>query len=101
MRIVVNGAGTVTAQDASNLNALSVALVDADAELAAKVLGAYGRIDGAHVWLDIERLKSFAPEPRPCSWDQRFAETMAYAQSKGWTDETGQFVRAHIESAEA
>jgi hypothetical protein len=102
MKVIVDGmAGIVTAEETDDLNALSVQLRSTDEELAVKVLGDYGRLAGSHVWLDIESLKSFAPMPRSCSWDERFAKTMAYARSKGWVDETGKFVRAHIEGGEA
>jgi hypothetical protein len=101
MKVIVDGiAGIVTAEDTDDLNALSVQLRSTDAERAANVLGDYGRVDGSHVWLDIESLKTFAPLPRSCSWDERFAKTMAYAKSKGWVDETGRFVRAHIDDGE-
>jgi hypothetical protein len=98
MKIIVDGvSGAVTAEDANNLNALSVVLRSADADLANKILDSCGRVDGAHAWLDIEALRFFAPLPRSCSWDERFTKAMAYAESKGWTDATGKFVRAHIE----
>jgi len=101
VKIIVDGAAhTVTAEDTDNLNALSVVLRSADAELADRVLDSYGRVQGAHVWLNIESLKSFAPDTRGSSWYERLAKTMAYAESKGWTDETGTFVRAHIEDPE-
>ena len=102
MRVIVDGkAGIVIAEETDNLNALSVQLRSTDAQLAAKVLGNFGRMEGSHVWLDIESLKTLAPLPRSCSWDERFAKTMAYARSKGWVDETGKFVRAHIDDGEA
>ncbi len=102
MRIVVNGpAGTVTAEDANDLNALSVALVEIEPATAATMLREYGRLDGAHVWLDVAALRSFAPQPRPCSWDERFAKTLEYAASMGWLDESGTAVRAHIEPSDA
>jgi hypothetical protein len=102
MRLIVDGTtGTVTAQDADSLNALSVVLLAADAERAATVLADFGRLDGTHVWLNIESLKTFAPQPRSCSWDERFTKTIQYARTQGWTDETGRFVRAHVEDSEA
>ncbi|QRP42836.1 hypothetical protein [Amycolatopsis sp. FDAARGOS 1241] len=100
MKVVVDGAaGTVTAEDVENLRELSVALRSADAELAGQVLGQRGRVDGTHVWLDIEVLKAFGPVPRNESWTERFAAAMAYAAGKGWTDETGRLVRAHVEES--
>ena len=101
MRLVVDGmGGTVTAEDTPNLNSLSVVLVGDD-EPCAKALAAYGRIDGTHVWLDIETLRSFAPEPRSCSWDERFAKSMASARTHGWTDPSGKLVRVHLETLRA
>jgi hypothetical protein len=102
MKVIVDGTSrAVTAEETDNLNALSVVLRSADAELAGKVLDHYGHLDGTHVWLNINSLKTFAPLPRSCSWDERFAKTMDYARTKGWTDETGMFVRAHIDDSEA
>ncbi|WIX75663.1 hypothetical protein QRX50_29705 [Amycolatopsis carbonis] len=102
MKVIVDGAaGTVTAEDTDTLNELSVVMRSADAELAGKVLENYGRVDGTHAWLDIEALKTFAPLPHSHTWDARFAKAMAYAASNGWTDETGRFVRAHLDEREA
>jgi hypothetical protein len=102
MRVIVDGASrTVTAEETDDLNALSVVLRSADADLAGQVLDHYGQLDGTHVWLNIKSLQTFAPLPPSRSWDERFAKTMDYARSKGWTDETGMFVRAHIDDSEA
>ncbi len=98
MRIVVSGsAGTVTAEDANNLDALSVTVVDAEPEQVPALLARLGRVEGEHAWLDVRSLRAFAPIPRPCSWDVRFADSVAHAASRGWLDESGKAVRAHIE----
>lgn len=56
--------------------------------------------DGAHVWLDIAAAReagaAAAADP---SWPDAFDGMIAYARSKGWTDDT--HVRAHVEQAGA
>jgi hypothetical protein len=58
-----------------------------------------GRVDGAdHVWLDVAALRAAgqakAGDP---GWAERFDSMIDYARSKGWLDEAGTAVRAHIE----
>ncbi len=57
--------------------------------------------DGAHVWLDIgeARVAGAATAEDPAFGD-RFDAMIAFAASKGWTDEAGTHVRAHIERTE-
>lgn len=54
--------------------------------------------DGEHVWLDIAVARAagldVAGDP---DWGERYDAMIAYATSKGWTDETGTHVRAHVE----
>jgi hypothetical protein len=100
MKITVDGAaGQVTVDEAENLKALSVELQGCSPERADTLLGDWdlGRIEGGHAWLRIRALRAIARPPRSCSWDERFQRAMAYAQSNGWMDPAGDFVRAHIE----
>ena len=54
--------------------------------------------DGEHVWIDVSRLRqaglgqSDAPD-----FGERFDAMITYAASKGWLDESGARVRAHVE----
>ena len=100
MKLIVDGAaGRVTVDEAENLKALSVELRGCSPERAAVLLGdrGLGRIEDGHAWLDIGALRAAARPPRSCTWDERFQRAMAYAQSNGWTDPAGEFVRAHLE----
>lgn len=53
--------------------------------------------DAEHVWIDVARLREEASaavgDP---AFGERFDGMIAYASSKGWLDETGTRVRAHI-----
>jgi hypothetical protein len=97
--IVVGATGLVTVDEAENLKALSVQLRGCSPAQAAALLADrdLGRIEGGHAWLDIGALRAIARQPRSCTWDERFQLAMAYAQSNGWTDPAGEFVRAHLE----
>ena len=100
MKLIVDGAaGLVTVDEAENLKALSVELHGCSPEQASALLGDrdLGRIEDGHAWLDIGALRAIARPPRSCTWDERFQRAMAYAQSNGWTDPAGDFVRAHLE----
>lgn len=95
MIVVVDGAaGRVSLADADNLKALSVELRDCDA--ASADLGDLGRVEDEHAWLDIARLRALSPLAADAEWNAGFDATMAYAGSKGWTDESGTHVRAHL-----
>lgn len=97
MKLIVDGAArTVTVDEAEDLKALSVELHDCSPQQASALLGDLGRVEGNHAWLHVGTLHAIAGEPRSCSWDERFQQAMAYAESHGWTDQTGAFVRAHI-----
>lgn len=97
MIVVVDGeAGEVLLEDAGNLRALSVELRSCDASRAATLMGDLGRLDGEHAWLDIARLRGLSPLADDPEWASGFDGVITYAGSKGWLDETGSRVRAHV-----
>lgn len=97
MIVVIDGASKhVRLDDADNLKALSVRLESCEPADADAILGALGTVDGEHVWLDIAGLVSLSPHAADEQWRADFDGTMAYARSKGWVDEAGERVRAHI-----
>ncbi len=97
MIVVVDGASNrVSLTEADNLKALSVRLQDCAATDADAILGALGRLDGEHVWLDIAGLLSLSLHAADAQWRSDFDATMNYARSKGWVDPAGTHVRAHL-----
>lgn len=94
--------GAAVVREAEVLTALSVVAPDGVAEAAA--LGHLGRPDGAHVWLSVAELRSAAAatvsEHERTDWLKGFDGMIAYATSKGWTDESGTHVRAHVEAGQ-
>jgi hypothetical protein len=67
--------------------ALGHALVDADA----------GRVDGEDAFIDIGAVRQMASGRVGDSWAGDFEKMLGYARSKGWIDETGSSIQAHVE----
>ena len=67
--------------------ALAHALVDADA----------GRVVDEHVLVDVGAVRRMASGRVGESWPDDFEKMLAYARSKGWIDETGDAIQAHVE----
>ena len=70
-----------------DLAALGHALVDADA----------GRVHGDHAFVDIGAVRRLASGRVGESWAEDFEKMLAYARSKGWLDESGNAIQAHVE----
>ena len=89
--------------DPSNVKAFHVVSppgLDGD-ELAARVRDAgLGELrpDG-HVFVPVDAIRRYAVGNVGADWERDLAGMVAYAASKGWTDETGTRVRAHVEHA--
>jgi hypothetical protein len=66
-----------------------------DAALAAAGVGRGA--DGDDVWVSVDSLRAMAAGRVGQSWDTDFAAMMAYASAKGWLNEDGTAVRAHVE----
>jgi len=93
--------GAAVVCQADDLKSLSVVAPGATVNPAA--LGDLGEADGGHVWLAIASLRESAaasmPEAERDAWTTGFDGMIAYATSKGWTNEAGTHVRAHVEAS--
>lgn len=97
MIVVVDGAtGSVRMDEPESLRGLSVELRDCGATRAAALLAGLGQLDGDHVWLDIAGLRALSPLAEDPEWVTGFDGVIAYAETKGWIDDTGSRVRAHV-----
>lgn len=50
-----------------------------------------------HVMVRVDAIRRYAAGRVGESWESDLAGMLAYAANKGWTDETGERVRAHID----
>jgi hypothetical protein len=60
--------------------------------------GVGGPADEAdHVWVSVDTVRLLAADQVDDTWSERFEEMLAYAGTKGWLDEPGSAIKAHIE----
>jgi hypothetical protein len=85
----------VDADDCTSLAVTTVLPSDAaKAILAAD--GIAGAADDGAVWLDVDELRRRAAPGGADGWAARYDAMIAYARSKGWLNDSGRLVRAHI-----
>lgn len=53
--------------------------------------------DQNHIMIPVATLRRLAAGRVSEGWDERFAGMLSYAREKGWLDESGESVRAHLE----
>lgn len=91
-------ADTITLEDAGNFREFHVAI---DGDVAAAVAAFGGRAAASerdnHLWIDIEFVQELAGDTADAEWQAQFDGMLAYANSKGWIDETANRVEAHIQ----
>ncbi len=91
----------VTLEEPDDTKAFQLTVLGGPADVGlvygALVDAAAGRLDGDHAWIAIDAVRRMAAGRTAPSWDADFAAMLEYATSKGWVDDTGASVRAHIE----
>jgi hypothetical protein len=85
-------------QQADDLKRFSVVVVgDASEEELERALTPLARLESrASAWVSIERLRVACRRDDDAAWSRAFDEMVQYAASKGWVDETGTALRAHL-----
>ena len=56
-----------------------------------------GRMAGDDAMIEIDSVRRLAAGRVPDGWEADFDAMLGYARSKGWLDETGRSIQAHIE----
>ena len=90
------GGATATVEDPQNLRQLRAEFRGVDDAAAAGALRAagLGTIDGDHVWLDSDALR--AAGDGSSGWTVDFYAMLAFAKTRGWTNEDSSKVQARI-----
>ena len=70
-------------------------------EAIVRALGEHGRAasEADHVYVRIDSLRALAAGHVSAAWESRFDGMIAYATKKGWVDQAGTHVMAHVERA--
>jgi hypothetical protein len=63
----------------------------------ALVDAAAGRLEGEEAFITIDAVRRMAAGRVNAAWDKEFVAMLEYARSKGWIDEGGYAIRAHVE----
>lgn len=63
----------------------------------ALVDAAAGRLEGDHALITIDAVRRMARDRVGDDWDARFDAMLDYARTKGWIDDTGNAIQAHVE----
>ncbi|MEU9880921.1 hypothetical protein [Streptomyces phaeochromogenes] len=70
---------------------------DASEEELERALTPLARLESrTHAWVYIERLRAACGRDDDAAWSQAFEAMVGFAASKGWVDETGTALRAHL-----
>jgi len=93
MIIKIEASQPAKLEDADNFRAFKLVCASQRAD-SVDALAQVGRLDGEHVWVDPQWIKSNAPAGD--EWQAGFRKMVDYAASAGWVDEAGN-IRAHIE----
>jgi len=90
------GKVSATIQDAQNLRQLRAEFRGVNDEAAADALkeAGLGRVDGDVAWLDAGALREAGDGST--GWTADFYGMLAYAKTRGWTNDDSSQVRAHI-----
>jgi hypothetical protein len=63
----------------------------------ALVDAAAGRLEGGDAWVAVDAVRRLAAGRVGPGWDDELVAMLEYAATKGWLDETGSTIRAHVE----
>ena len=93
----------VTLEEPGNCTQFHVVAAGQDGQVSAQDLaphlGAVGSVaDDDHLWISIDEVRRMAAGRVPDGWEAEFDGMVAYATSKGWLDDGGTALRAHIET---
>lgn len=70
---------------------------DAAMVYGALVDAAAGRLEGDDAWIAVDAVRRMAAGRVSGGWDADLEAMLEYARGKGWLDEAGHVIRAHVE----
>ncbi len=90
-------AKTASIQEPEVLTAFHIESPEHKEDLVASIIGNGAEPAGdTHVWVSIEWITHDVKGKVSDNWEDDFAGMVQYAQGKGWVNETGTHLKAHI-----
>ena len=99
---LTGGTAVVELVEAEDCKRFSVAVAGGDSESLGAALTGHGigrLLPSGDAMVDIGAVRRMAEGRVPAGWADDFAGMLKYAESKGWLDETGTSIQAHVEQA--
>lgn len=90
----------VTLEEPEDTKAFHLAVVggkDLGRVFGALVDAAAGRLEDGDAQIVVDAVRRMAAGRVPPGWDEELEAMLDFARSKGWLDETGSTIRAHVE----
>ena len=91
--------GIASLEDPIDTRSLYVEVVG-DGDVAGP-LARFGELEGDHAWIDVVELKASALGHVPDTWLHDFEGMIEFARERGWLNDDGTRVRAHLTHVEA
>ena len=103
MQIILSSDAAAELDDPNNFRAFSIVVpTDVPAEEVGSLVhrSGVGELDegGRHVHVQLASIRRLAAGRTATGWDAGFDAMIAYARTKGWVDDAGNTVRAHLEA---
>lgn len=98
MHIAISTDGVASLEDADVFTAFEVRHSGADRDWVLSALGDRGALaqEPDHVFVSKSAVVSLAGRAGDADWEAGFVAMVTYAESKGWTDPSGEMIKAHL-----
>jgi len=83
--------------DVARFHVAVVGGTDGGLVFGALVDAAAGRLEGDDAYVAVDAVRRLAAGRVEPGWDEAFAGMLDYARTKGWLDEPGNAIKAHVE----
>ena len=99
MHIVVSAEGSLLLDQPSEFTAFDIQAADPSQNAVLEALADEGSAseESDHVFVSVAALRRLAGAEVDAEWEAGFAKMLEFAGSKGWMNEAGDAVKAHIE----
>ena len=99
MIVRVTGGADAMVEEPDVLTRFHVETDVTDPGALSQALAELGTVEDDHAWISIDALRRAVEGQVSADWAEKFDGMCAYARSKGWVDDAGTSLRAHIERA--
>lgn len=99
MHIVIAADGSVVLEKADEFTAFSVRATDPSVPAVLAALGdrAVPATEDDHVHVAVSAIRTLAGSAVDDAWEAGFSAMCGHARSRGWADDDGRMIKAHIE----